>query len=41
MERNAARVLPAVLHIRYFIFDWSIPNLIMGGVMLLLVIAAI
>ena len=31
MEAVSSHVLPAVHHIRFLIFDWSIPNLIMGA----------
>jgi hypothetical protein len=34
MEAVSSQVLPAVHHIRFLIFDWSIPNLIMGAVII-------
>jgi len=32
--------MPAVQHIRFFIFDWSVPNLIVGAIILVLFFAA-
>jgi hypothetical protein len=30
MEELGSQVLPAVKHIRFLIFDWSVPNLVIG-----------
>lgn len=35
-----SQVLPAAQHIKFFIFDWSVPNLIMGAVILIAFFAA-
>jgi hypothetical protein len=40
MEGISSQVLPAAQHIRFLIFDWSVPNLIMGAVILVLLFAA-
>ncbi|MGA2642661.1 MAG: hypothetical protein ABSG21_17365 [Spirochaetia bacterium] len=34
MESVGTQVLPVVHHIKFLIFDWSIPNLIMGAVII-------
>jgi hypothetical protein len=34
MEGSISQTLPAVLHVRFLIFDWSIPNVIMGVVLI-------
>jgi hypothetical protein len=34
MEGISSQVLPAVHHIRFLIFDWSIANLIVGAVII-------
>ena len=34
MEGVSSSVLPAVHHIRFLIFDWAIPNLIIGAVII-------
>ena len=41
MEGIDSQVIPAALHIRFFIFDWSVPNLIMGAFILVIFFAAI
>jgi protein-S-isoprenylcysteine O-methyltransferase Ste14 len=41
MEAISAQMLPAALHIKFLIFDWSVPNLIMGAVIVLAFFAAI
>jgi uncharacterized membrane protein len=40
MEGIGSQVMPAVQHIRFFIFDWSVPNLIVGAIILVLFFAA-
>ena len=34
MEAAGPEVLPVVHHIRFLIFDWSIPNIIMGAILI-------
>jgi len=34
MEAVGSQVLPAVHHIRLLIFDWSLPNVIMGVIII-------
>ena len=34
MQEVSAQVIPAVHHIKFFIFDWSIPNVIMGVILI-------
>lgn len=34
MEGVGSQVLPAVHHIRFLIFDWSIPNVIIGAIII-------
>ncbi len=36
MEVASSQVLPVVQHIKFLIFDWSVPNLIMGGISIVL-----
>ncbi len=33
MEGATAQVMASVHHIRFLIFDWSVPNLIVGAVL--------
>jgi protein-S-isoprenylcysteine O-methyltransferase Ste14 len=39
MEGVAAQVLPAV-HLRFLIFDWSLPNVIMGAIVIIIFFVA-
>ncbi len=32
MEGEASQVLASIHHIRFLIFDWSVPNLIVGAI---------
>ncbi|HVO38045.1 MAG TPA: hypothetical protein VMV03_03355 [Spirochaetia bacterium] len=32
--QESSQVLPAVHHIKFFIFDWSIPNIIIGAILI-------
>ena len=34
MDAVSSQVLPAVHHIRFLIFDWSVPNIIVGGIII-------
>ncbi len=34
MEGSLSQTLPAVIHLRFLIFDWSLPNVIMGVVLI-------
>ena len=34
MEAVGSQVMPAVHHIRFLIFDWSLPNVIMGVIII-------
>jgi hypothetical protein len=34
MEGSLSQALPAVIHLRFLIFDWSLPNAIMGLVLI-------
>ena len=34
MEDAASQVLPSVHHLRFLIFDWSLPNVIMGVIVI-------
>ncbi len=34
MEGATAQVMASVHHIRFFIFDWSVANLIMGAILI-------
>jgi protein-S-isoprenylcysteine O-methyltransferase Ste14 len=34
MEGVSSQVVPAVHHLRFLIFDWSLPNVIMGAVLI-------
>ncbi len=34
MESVGSQVLPAVNHIRFLIFDWSVPNIIIGAIVI-------
>jgi hypothetical protein len=34
MEAAGPEVLPIVHHIRFLIFDWSVPNIIMGVILI-------
>ena len=36
MEDVSSQVLPAVHHLRFLIFDWSLPNVIMGAIVIAL-----
>jgi hypothetical protein len=36
MEELGSQVLPAANHIRFLIFDWSVPNLVIGLVIVVL-----
>ena len=36
MEDVSSQVLPAVHHLRFLIFDWSLPNVIMGVIVIAL-----
>ena len=36
MEDVSSQVLPAVHHLRFLIFDWSLPNVIMGIIVIAL-----
>jgi protein-S-isoprenylcysteine O-methyltransferase Ste14 len=40
MEGAASQVLPSVHHLRFLIFDWSLPNVIMGVIIVLVFFAA-
>lgn len=35
-----SQVVPAALHIKFLIFDWSVPNLVMGAIILIAFFAA-
>jgi len=32
--QESSQVLPAVHHIKFFIFEWSIPNIIIGAILI-------
>jgi hypothetical protein len=34
MDGSLSQALPAVVHLRFLIFDWSLPNVIMGAVLI-------
>jgi hypothetical protein len=34
MEGLISQTLPAAIHLRFLIFDWSLPNVIMGVVLI-------
>jgi len=34
MEAVGSQVMPAVHHIKFLIFDWSLPNVIMGVIII-------
>ena len=34
MEGLISQTLPTVIHLRFLIFDWSLPNVIMGVVLI-------
>jgi hypothetical protein len=34
MEGSISQALPAAMHLRFLIFDWSLPNVIMGVVLI-------
>ena len=36
MEDVSSQVLPTVHHLRFLIFDWSLPNVIMGVIVIAL-----
>jgi protein-S-isoprenylcysteine O-methyltransferase Ste14 len=36
MEDVSSQVLPAVHHLKFLIFDWSLPNVIMGVIVIAL-----
>jgi hypothetical protein len=40
MEGAASQVLPTVHHLRFLIFDWSLPNVIMGVIIIAVFFAA-
>ena len=40
MEGAASQVLPSVHHLRFLIFDWSLPNVIMGVIVIVVFFAA-
>ena len=35
-----SQILPATQHIKFLIFDWSVPNLIMGAIIVVAFFAA-
>jgi protein-S-isoprenylcysteine O-methyltransferase Ste14 len=39
MAGAAAQVVASVHHVRFLIFDWSVPNLIMGAVLVIVFFA--
>jgi hypothetical protein len=40
MEGAASQVLPTVHHLRFLIFDWYLPNVIMGALVIIVFFAA-
>ena len=40
MEGSGLQVLSGVHHIKFLIFDWSVPNLIMGAIVVVAFFAA-
>jgi protein-S-isoprenylcysteine O-methyltransferase Ste14 len=40
MDEAAPQVLASVHHLRFLIFDWSLPNIIMGVIVILLFFGA-
>ncbi len=40
MEETGPQVLSTIHHLRFLIFDWSLPNVIVGGVAILAFFAA-
>jgi protein-S-isoprenylcysteine O-methyltransferase Ste14 len=40
MEGSGLQVLSGVLHIKFLIFDWSVPNLVMGAIVVVVFFAA-
>ena len=40
MDEAAPQVLASVHHLRFLIFDWSLPNIIMGVIVVLLFFGA-
>lgn len=40
MEEASPQVLATVHHLRFLIFDWSLPNVIMGVIVILLFFGA-
>ncbi|GEM_PF-3880908 len=40
MEGSGLQVLSGVQHIKFLIFDWSVPNLVMGAIIVLVFFAA-
>lgn len=40
MQAVGSQLLPAVQHIKFLIFDWSVPNLIMGAILIVAFFAA-
>ena len=35
MDESAPQVLASVHHLRFLIFDWSLPNVIMGAIVII------
>lgn len=34
MDGSLSQTLPAVIHLKFLIFDWSLPNVIMGVILI-------
>ncbi len=35
MQSAVSQALPSVIHLRFLIFDWSLPNVIIGAILII------